>query len=301
MKRSEKLRIQRRNRRVSIGISVLVLLAIAGVTLAQSSIPVLQPAGTIGAGQKQLLITAFLLMLIVVVPVFILLFTIAWRYRETNKKPHTYRPNWDHNSALETVWWLIPGGLIVILALLTWRGTHQYDPYKPLAIKQDTMIVQVVALDWRWLFIYPDQQVASINELRMPVNKAVQFDITADAPMNSFWIPQLGGQVYAMPGMGARLHLDATKPGEYYGSSANISGEGFSGMNFKAIATSQQDFDNWVKRADSQPALTEQVYGRLAKPSTDKTVKTFSDPARGLYGTIMSKYMNGDHSSEGEQ
>lgn len=298
MTKAEKRAKQRRIRIIVASAVVLGLMLVATYALSRSSIPVLQPAGPVAAGERQLMITASLLMLIVVIPVFVILFTVAWRYRETNTKA-TYKPDWDGNKWAETTWWVIPGGLIFVLAIITWRGTFQHDPYKPLAVKDETMIVQVVAMDWRWLFIYPEQQVASLNELRVPVNKSLQLEITADAPMNSFWIPQLGGQIYAMPGMGTRLHLMADRTGSFYGSSANISGRGFSNMNFQTIATSQQDFDVWVDASRQQAPLTKSTYDQIAKPSTDDTVIYYGQPAANLYSSIINKYMNMDHDSGG--
>jgi cytochrome o ubiquinol oxidase subunit II len=283
-----------RNRIIAASTLVLAALVLLSIHLGRSSVPVLDAAGPIAAGQRDLLIWAFLLMLLIVVPVFVLAFGIARRYRETNKKA-TYNPNWDSSWILEAVWWLIPTALIVVLAVMTWHGTYKYDPHRPLESSKDALVVQVVALDWRWLFIYPEQQVASINELRIPANTPIQFEITADAPMNSFWIPQLGGQVYAMPGMGTRLYLMADREGSFRGSGANISGEGFSNMNFQTIATDEQEFDVWVAGARSQAPLTKVAYDQLAKQTTDEKIYTFSKPADGLYGTIISKYMNTEH------
>ncbi|MDB5169710.1 MAG: Ubiquinol oxidase subunit 2 [Candidatus Saccharibacteria bacterium] len=295
MARAKKKQKQRRNLIIFGSGTGLLLFALAARYLYTTPMPVLQPAGPIAAGQKQLMITAFLLMLIIVVPVFILAFGFAWRYRESNTKA-VYKPNWDHSRIIETIWWLIPTALIVLLAIMTWHGTFKYDPYKSLASSgQKELTVQVVALDWRWLFIYPEQKVASVNELRLPVNTPVKFEITADAPMNSFWIPQLGGQVYAMPGMGTTLHLKADRSGRFYGSSANISGQGFADMHFIAVATSDASFKNWVKDARQQPPLTKAGYDRLAQPQRNRAVITYGQPVDNLYGTIMSKYMNMDH------
>lgn len=278
---------------LSAGLAALIL----GLLIRRSSFPVLNSAGPIASGQQELLVKAFLLMLIIVLPVFALTFYFAYRYRETNKKA-TYRPNWDGNRFAETVWWAVPTLLIIVLSIMTWRGTFALDPYKPLAPAKDTLKVQVIALDWRWLFIYPDQNIALLNELRLPVDKAVRFDITADAPMNSFWIPQLGGQVYAMPGMGTRLHLKADRTGNYYGASANISGEGFADMNFTTKVTSRDDFDAWIKTAQQQPMLSESQYNKLAKQSTDKTVQTYGRVQHGLYADVIGKYGHLDHHGE---
>jgi len=241
-----------------------------------------------------LLVVVFLLMLIVVIPVFAIVFWVAWRYNENHSRDDNYKPDWGGSKILEVIWWVIPSALILVLGIMTWNSSHQYDPYKKLPGKQ--LNVQVVAMDWRWLFIYPDQHVASINKLYMPVNRPVSFTITADAPMNSFWIPRLGGQIYAMPGMSTQLNLEASKIGTYYGSSANISGQGFSDMHFTAQAVSSDDFTKWVHQAQKQSALTNVKYDELAKPIASSAVETFSAPADGLYDTIVAKYMGMDMS-----
>lgn len=263
------------------------------------SIPVLQPAGPVAQGQKDLLVYAFLLMLVIVVPVFVLTFGIAWRYRETNTKA-TYKPNWDKNNVLEAIWWGVPTILIAVLAVMTWHGTFRLDPYKPLASENPSMTVQVIALDWRWLFIYPEQNVASVNELYIPVDRPIKFEMTADAPMNSFWIPSLGGQVYVMPGMGTILYLEADKIGEYYGSGANISGKGFADMNFTTYAVSADSFEAWAKRKSSSPVLTIERYEQLAKPQIDNRILSFSNPDTNLYSHSIHKYMKmNSHSGHG--
>jgi len=294
-------RAKKKNRKtlkvLAIAALAVIVTALSAVYLYNTPLAVLQPAGPVAAGERHLLIVAFIMMLFVVIPVFVITFAIAWRYRESNHKAK-YDPKLDHNHIAEGLWWLIPSALIAVLAVMTWHGTYKYDPHRPLASAEDTMKVQVVALDWRWLFIYPDERVASVNELHLPVNKAVEFQITADAPMNSFWIPQLGGQVYAMPGMGTSLHLMADRPGTYYGSSANISGKGFAGMHFNTIATSQKEFDTWVAGAATQKPLTKNLYDNLAKQNTDQSIYTYGRPATDLYDTIIAKYMHANHNTE---
>lgn len=277
----------------SLVLSAGLVVFIVGLQVRRSSFPVLEAAGPVARAQQELLIKAFFLMLIIVIPVFTMTFGFAWRYRESNKS--TYKPDWDHSRYAETVWWAVPTLLIVVLSVMTWRSTFALDPYKPLANRQDTLHVQVIAMNWRWLFIYPDQGVASLNELYLPVNKAVQFDITSDAPMNSFWIPQLAGQVYAMPGMGTRLHLEADKTGTYIGRSANISGRGFSGMTFKTKVTDQARFNDWVSMASNQAGLTHQGYDSLSRPSTNKTVTAYGQPDHDLFEDIIGKYGHLNH------
>lgn len=281
-----------RGKLVAAIVSAVLLLAISWRFLAAYPIPVLQPAGPIAAGQKQLLITASLLMLLIVVPVLVMAFAIAWRYRESNKKA-TFSPTWDHSRVAETIWWLIPAALIAILAVMTWQSTYKYDPYRPIASVNKTLNIQVVALNWHWLFIYPEQKMASIDTLYMPVNTPVKFDITADAPMNSFWIPQLGGQIYAMPGMNTQLNLLADRSGVFNGSSANLSGRGFADMKFKAIATTQAQFDNWAKVASRSLPMGYAQYNYVASLGRQEPkIKTYGEPEAGLYDRILNKYMN---------
>ncbi len=281
-----------RGRIVAAIVSAVILFAIIGRFLASYPIPVLQPAGPIAAGEKQLLIIAFLLMLLVVIPVLVMTFAIAWRYRESNKKA-TFSPNWDRSRAAETTWWLIPSVLIAILAVMTWHSSYKYDPYRPIASTHKALNVQVVALNWHWLFIYPEQKMASIDKMYLPVNTPVKFDITADAPMNSFWIPQLGGQIYAMPGMSTQLNLMADRMGVFNGSSANLSGRGFSDMRFKAIATNEAQFNNWTKVASVGLPLSYKQYTAVAALGRrDVEIKTYGKPDADLYDRIINKYMN---------
>ncbi len=274
---------------VIIGAVLLVLLTIFLFQLADA--PVLQPAGEIAEKQRNLLVFASILSLVVIVPVFILAFTIAWKYREGNTKA-TYKPNWAHSKRLEVIWWGIPILIIIVLAIVTWRSSHDLDPYRALEADNEPLQVQVVALQWRWLFIYPEQDIATINYVQFPENTPVEFTITADSPMNSFWIPKLGGQIYAMPGMSTKLHLIANQTGLYDGSSANLSGEGFAGMRFTAESTSRADFDAWVRSIhETGEHLDFATYELLAKPTTDTSVTYFSSRDEALYDTVIHKYM----------
>lgn len=254
------------------------------------TIAVLSPEGMIASKERSLIFFATALSLVVVIPVFILLFSFVWKYREDNTSA-SYTPDWSHNSALELVWWAIPLVLIIILSVVTWQSSHQLDPYRTISSTTPPMTIQVVALQWKWLFIYPDQNIATVNYFRIPENTPINFEITSDAPMNSFWLPQLGGQVYAMSGMITHLHLVADKTGMYHGSSANISGSGFASMKFVAQSSSNDDFNAWVSSVKQAPnALTFNVYNSLVKPSTTP-VTNYSSTAIDLYDTIVMKYM----------
>lgn len=272
----------------------LLFAAFAGLLafyLLNHSIAVLSPKGLIASKERNLIIIASLVSLIVVIPVFVMTFFIAWRYRASNTKA-TYHPDWDHNIKLETVWWLVPFILILVLSVITWNSSHQLDPSKPLGGDTRPMTIQVVALQWKWLFIYPDENIATVNYVRFPVNKPINFEITADAPMNSFWIPQLGSQIYAMSGMSTHLHLMANELGSFNGSSANISGRGFAGMKFIAESTSDENFNNWIQSVKRSPTtLTMDEYNNLALPSENNPLAYYSSPERGLYNEILVKFM----------
>ena len=274
-----------------LGLLLAVLLALLAGYLHRHSVAVLQPSGTVAYGERRLILIAAGLGLLVVVPVYVMAFMIAWKYREGNKSKKQYRPTWDGHRGIEFTWWAIPSMIILILAIITWNSSHALDPYAPLASANKPLAIQVIALDWKWLFIYPQQNIASVNLVKFPVDTPVEFTITSDAPMNSFWIPQLGGQIYAMPGMATQLHLMAGKAGNYEGSSANISGNGFAGMTFTANASSQSEFTRWVatvKQADKSLGYPE--YDKLARPSKDNQVVFYNSAANQLFDYTVNKY-----------
>ncbi|WP_216840621.1 ubiquinol oxidase subunit II [Dyella sp. S184] len=224
---------------------------------------VLLPKGPVGAQEKQLLLEALIPMLMVITPIIILTLWFAWWFRASNARAK-YRPQWEYSGAIEFSIWMIPMLVILFLGSLAWVGAHQLDPYRPLASKQKPLVVQVVALDWRWLFIYPEQGVASVNELAVPINTPVSFKLTSATVMNSFFIPSLGGQVYAMPGMQTQLQLQANEAGNYRGLSAQFSGDGFSDMHFQVLATDAAGFEAWVARTKSAATqLDATAYDRL--------------------------------------
>jgi len=291
-------------KKVKLPLFILLILGVVAAVflyLRTLDIAVLNPKGTIARQELNLMIIACVLAIFVVVPVFVMTIVISVRYRagravKPGKKKAAYTPDADHSTILESLWWGIPCAIILLLSVVTWVSTHHLDPYRPLASNAKPLHIQVVALQWKWLFIYPDQHVASLNFVRLPVDRPVDFEITADAPMNSFWIPQLGGQIYAMSGMNTQLHLMASEPGTYQGSSANISGAGFADMHFNAIASSQVDFDEWVRyAANSNNKLTNTSYKSLAKPSKDNSTTSMTLGSDDLYDTILMKYM--DHGS----
>lgn len=269
----------------------LGFLSVGSLFVFSDKIAVLSPQGMIAEKQRDLLLFSTYLMLIIVIPVFLLTFFIAWKYRSDNKKAK-YEPTWDYNFTAEVVWWTIPFVLMLILGIVNWKGCHELDPFKPIATNGKRLKIQVVALQWKWLFLYPEQKIATLNFVQFPEQTPIDFEITSDAPMNSFWIPQLGGQVYAMPGMKSKLHLIAHRSDSYRGSSANLSGRGFSGMTFTAKSSSNADFDQWVASAQqSGNPLTMQAYNQLVEPSEYVSPAYYALTEENLFDAIMNKYM----------
>ena len=251
------------------------------------------PKGAIGVQEMHLIEIASGLMLLVVIPVILLTLYFAWRYRSTNTRA-TYAPTWSHSTAVEVVVWTIPCLIVLTLGVLIWRSTHSLDPYRPLESQVKPVRVEVVALNWKWLFIYPDYGVASVNQLAIPVGTPIDFTLSAESLMNSFFIPQLGSQVYTMPGMQTQLHLIADKPGVYAGRSAAFSGPGFSDMHFDTLATSRSAFDAWIAQAKRSPlALTEATYQVLRQPSAKVPAVVYASVAPGLFDDVVGHYLSG--------
>ncbi len=258
----------------------------------------MNPSGDIASQQGRLIVVSTLLMLLVIVPVIALTILFAWRYRKNNTKA-TYDPEWDHSTQLELVIWGAPLLIIIALGLLTWISTHTLDPYRalsrldenrPIPASTKTMTVEVVALDWKWLFIYPELGIATVNELAAPVDMPIHFKITASTVMNSFFIPALAGQIYAMPGMQTSLNAVINEAGEFDGFSANYSGAGFSGMRFKFHGMSQEAFDNWVKTTKaSGGGLKRADYIELEKPSERDPIRHYGTVDASLFHAILNR------------
>lgn len=281
------MRLKKYNK--SIG---MLSLFTAALLLSGCDAALMDPKGAIGLEQRTLILTAIGLMLIVVIPVIIMAFAFAWKYRASNTDAK-YSPNWSHSNKIEAVVWTVPIIIIAVLATITWKTSHSLDPYKPIVTGEKPMTIEVVSLDWKWLFIYPEQGIASVNELVIPKDVPVQFKITSNSVMNSFFIPQLGGQIYAMAGMQTQLHLIANEAGTYKGISASYSGEGFSGMKFKAIATpTRADFDNWVAKVKQAPnnLATTDDFNKLAEKSINHPVEYFAGVKPGLFKEIIGKF-----------
>lgn len=259
------------------------------------SLALLNPEGFIAKEEANLMLIAVSLMLIVAIPMWVMAFFFAWKYRAGNKHA-TYTPNWDRSSMLESLWWVVPTGIIMVLAVVTWKASHDLHPYKAVASSEDPITIQVVALRWKWLFIYPEQKIATVNTLQIPEDTPIKFELTADAPMSSFWIPKLGGQIYAMNGMATKLNLIADSRGEFPGYAAEINGRGFSGMKFITKATSKEEFDAWVETVKFYgDSLDFETFGKLSEPSVNDSIKTYelADPA--IFQKVIKKYMPETH------
>jgi cytochrome o ubiquinol oxidase subunit 2 len=271
---------------------ILMLIPLAGCDLV-----VMSPSGDIAMQQRDLILVSVALMLLVIVPVIALTLWFAWYYRHQNVTAK-YDPNWHHSMRLEVIIWAAPLAIIIALGAVTWISTHKLDPYRPLdrldatrAIPADVkpLNVEVVALDWKWLFFYPDLGIATVNELAAPVDVPINFKITASYVMNSFYVPALAGQIYAMPGMQTKLHAVINKEGVYDGFSANYSGAGFSHMRFKFHGMNQQGFDQWVATVKEKGTmLNRDTYLKLEKPSEKEPVRYYASADKDLYEAILN-------------
>ncbi|MBQ0821714.1 ubiquinol oxidase subunit II [Microvirga sp. HBU67558] len=270
-------------------------MAVAGL-LAGCNLVVMNPSGDIAVQQRNLIIASTALMLLVILPVIALTFIFAWRYRASNNDA-TYDPDFHHSTQLEVIIWTIPLLIIIALGAMTWISTHTLDPYRPLGrIAPDKPVpadvkpltVEVVALDWKWLFIYPEYGVASVNEMAAPVNAPISFRITSSSVWNTFYVPALAGMIYAMPAMETKLHAVMNQQGEFAGISGMYSGSGFSRMNFGFRSLSPQGFDEWVAKAKSAGTpLNREAYLKLEKPSEQEPVRQFGAVEEGLFDAIL--------------
>ena len=259
---------------------------------------VMNPSGDVAAQQAHLVVVSTVLMLLIIVPVIVLTLVFAWHYRKNNTKA-AYDPEWDHSTQLELLIWGAPLLIVIALGLLTWIDTHTLDPYRKLsrldakhAVPADVkpITVEVVALDWKWLFIYPEQGIATVNELAAPVNVPIRFKITASSVMNSFYIPALAGQIYAMPGMQTSLNAVINHTGEFEGFSANYSGAGFSDMHFKFHGMTAENFDKWVQATKaSTDKLDRPNYLVLEKPSQREPVRHYGTVDADIYHAILNR------------
>lgn len=266
-------------------------------TLTGCDLVVMSPSGDIAAQQRDLIVVSTILMLLIIVPVIFLTLFFAWRYRQSNTAAK-YDPEWHHSTGLEVVIWSAPLAIIIALGAITWVSTHKLDPYRPLdridaarpvTEEMKPITVEVVALDWKWLFFYPEYGIATVNEMAAPVDVPINFKLTASSVMNSFYIPALAGMIYTMPGMETKLHAVINKAGEYEGLSSNYSGDGFSHMRFKFHGVDQAGFDAWVARVKQNgTALNRDAYLKLEKPSVKEPVRYYATVDDGLYEAVLN-------------
>lgn len=256
--------------------------------------------GPIAEAENALMWQAFQLMLIVVVPVILLTLFVAWRYRATGGKG-AYRPDWDRSPVVEVTVWGIPAVMIAILATWVWDKTHALDPYKPLP-GAEPMRIEAIALDWKWLFIYPDLNVGTVNELAIPVGQPVAFRITSEVAMNSFMIPALGGQIYAMAGMETQLNLQANDIGNTQGRNMQFTGEGFADQTFDVLSLSQDDFSAWVDKVrQSDDPLDDATFAEISKPSVDAPVRYFSTVPPGFFSYRLTHFAGPAHGQDDDR
>ncbi len=266
--------------------------------LSGCNVVLLHPSGDVALQQRDLIVASTVLMLLIIVPVMAMTALFAWRYRYSNKDA-PYEPDWHHSTGLEVAIWSAPLAIIVALGALTWISTHVLDPYRPIArigpqkavpAGAKTLEVDVVALNWKWLFIYPSLGVATVNELAAPVNTPIAFKITSSTMMNSFFIPAVAGQIYAMPGMQTQLHAVIDTPGQFTGFSSNYSGEGFSDMHFKVYGMTGADFARWAQSVKTGGGtLTRSIYTVLAEPSDAEPVRRYATIDPTLFGAIVNQ------------
>ncbi|RZL35378.1 MAG: ubiquinol oxidase subunit II [Rubrivivax sp.] len=270
----------------------------AGAALSGCSGIVMKPHGDIAQQQAQLIVTSTLLMLLIIVPVIALTLLFAYRYRQSNTDA-TYAPDWDHSTRLELIIWGAPLLIIIALGAITWITTHKLDPFRPLdriaegrPVPADVKPLEVyaVSMDWKWLFIYPEQGIATVNELAAPVDRPIHFRFTSTSVMNTFYVPALAGMIYTMPGMQTQLHAVINKPGVYDGLSAQYSGAGFSDMRFKFHGLSDEEFARWVDgNRIGGAALTRAGYLKLEQPSAKEPIQRFASVEPGLWSAIVDR------------
>jgi cytochrome o ubiquinol oxidase subunit 2 len=249
---------------------------------------VLDPVGPVGAQQKQILLNSTAIMLAIVIPVILATIAFAWWFRAGNRRAK-HLPNWDYSGRIELVVWSIPLMTVILLGGIAWIGSHELDPARPLPSPSKPLNVEVVSLDWKWLFIYPDQGVATVNQLVVPTGVPVSFRLTSGTVWNVFFVPRFGTMIYTMPGMATRLNLQANENGVYDGQSAHFSGDGFSGMRFKVQVVPAHRFNAWVGSARTVGrTLDGPAYAELAKQSSYVAPITYSAVAPGLFDAVVN-------------
>src|SRR5229473_8692153 len=274
--------------------SLLAVVLIGAATLGGCTEGVLDPKGPIALAERQILLNALGIMLAIVIPVILATLGVAFWFRASNERAR-YRPNFAYSGRLEILVWSIPAMTVFLVGGVAWVGSHDLGPRTAWGTTERPQRVQVASLDWKWLFIYPDQGIASVNRLTIPVGTPVSLELTSSGVMNNFFVPQLGSQIYTMAGMITRLHLQADHPGTYRGFSAQFSGEGFSDMHFDADAVTNEKFAQWLDSVRiAGPELDAKTYADLAKPSASVTPFTYRSVAPGLFASILVSEMQSD-------
>ena len=275
---------------LAIILSSCILLSLAGCQEHMGG--VLNPKGIIAFQERKLLFDAVALMLIVVLPVIIMSFTFVYHY-QISHKTRDYKPNWSHNVFLEAFWWGIPCAIILVLGIVTWKKTHKLDPFQPIEGAGKPMIIEAIALPWKWLFIYPEQKIATLNYLEIPRGRQVEFWLTADnVPMSAFFIPQLGSQIYTMAGMRTRLHLIASATGTFEGMNTQYNGDGFSDMHFTVNVVEPAEMQQWVAKVkSSQKALSQVAFDSLLTPTVANKPELYAGVQPNLFDTVIKSYL----------
>jgi len=264
------------------------LLAAVAMFLAGCNRGILDPVGPVGSAEKTILINSTAIMLAIVIPTMVATVAVAWWFRRGNSKAE-YRPDWEYSGAIELVVWAIPALTIMLLGGITWIGSHELEPSKPLVSYVKPLRVDVVSLDWKWLFIYPDQGIATVNQLVVPAGTPVNYRLTSATVWNVFFVPQFGTMIYTMPRMTTRLHLQADRQGTYDGLSAHFSGDGFPGMEFKAHVVPADQFGAWAQGARGKGLVLDgKSYAELSKPSSYVKPFAYGAVAPGLFDAIVA-------------
>lgn len=253
---------------------------------------VLDPQGPIASGNAQILINSVGIMLVIVIPTIFATLLFAWWFRASNKNA-TYRPNWAHSGHLELIVWGIPLLVVLFLSGLIWIGSHELDPAQPIVSREKSVEIQVVSLDWKWLFIYPEQNIATINELTIPKDTPIHFFLTSGTVMNAFFVPQLASMIATMNGMVTHLYLQADRVGDFYGQSAQYSGKGFADMHFTLRAVEKDAFSQWVSQIrESTDKLDNDAYLRLARTRDTSPIRSFGSIQQGIFEEISMRRLN---------
>lgn len=275
-------------KKILIGFFVIVF-AVIGIVmnLSHENALLIHPKGVIARQELELIVVNIALMLVIILPTYFLLFFVVWKY--CIRKKNVYNPDHTPGPLGELIMWILPSIIVIVMAIVTWYATHKLDPYKPIESHIKPLKIQVVALNWKWLFIYPEQGIAILNYLLIPEKTPIHLNLTADhSPMNSFWIPQLSGQIYAMTGMSTQLHLMADGLGEYAGRAVEINGEGYAGMTFVTKSTSSNEFEKSIEKIKQSPDhLTHEIYSELTIPAVNQSVIFYSNIEKDLYHQIV--------------